>query len=805
MQSPTFRLNNYPVIKTTVLFIAGIMVQYYFQLDLLTLLCLPVIFLTLSFIPALLIKNERIKSVLSQLIIIPVILFGSLTLYVHNLEEIQPPFDQHRVKNIKLSGEVVSIDLINENGFRFILKTHSILSADTVIRNEYTFQLTVKEKSRKKLLALYNSISPGNFFYVEGDYRKGKEARNPGEFDYNKYLQQRGISATVVVDDVNKIKILDRKKSLFKSFIFEIRKYIAENIEKLHGNNTAGLLKGLLLADRSDISEETKNMFINSGVIHVLAVSGLHVGFIAVIFLFLFGRFNVKLKIFLTSIGLLFFLLLTGSPPSVFRATIMALTLLFALLTNRDTNGINSLFLAAFIILLLNPNDLFHPGFQLSFAAVLSILLVNPFFSQVIEERVKSNSIKNILLFIAVSLSAQLGTLPLTIIYFGKVSVIALIANLFVIPVIAVIVSNGIFTVILALISFTAASIFAYASDALTNILFCFVNFAGGLSFSHLRVTQFTVIELLIYYFFFLFLLYYLNKFSKKVSKVLLFCFVIANCILFLSLNDSKLLPDGKLSVLMIDVGQGDATLVKFPDGTTYLIDAGDVMFSYDSGERVIIPLLNYLNIEQVDAGLVSHMDTDHYGGFVSLVEKGRVKKILKPSLDSNLVRDVKFEKFLKQKGIETSYFSETIDSIGNTRIYYLNDLSKNEFQKWRVNDKSGCFLIVHGENEFLFTGDIEKKMENYLISKFNQFLLADILKVPHHGSNSSTSNFLLKFVKPKMSLISAGIQNRFKHPSGQVLERIKNSGSEVFRTDIEGAILMISDGKNVAKMNWRN
>lgn len=803
MQSPTFRLNNYPVIKTSVLFIAGILIQYYFRLELGILIYFLVSFLAIGFVSLFFIKNKTIQVTLSQLIFIPIILFGSLTFYVNNLEEVKPPLDQYRVKNIKLSGEVGSIDLINENGFRFLLKTYSILSADTVIRKEYTFQLTVKEKSKKKLLALYENVYPGNFISVEGDYRKGKEARNPGEFDYNRYLQQRGISATVVVDDVNKVKILDKNKNFLKSGIFEIRKYIAGNLDKLHEEYTAGLLKGLLLADRSDISEETKTMFINSGVIHVLAVSGLHVGFIAVIFLFLFGRFNVKLKIFLTSAGLLFFLFLTGSPPSVFRATIMALALLFAYLTNRDTNGINSLFLAAFIILIFNPNDLFHPGFQLSFAAVLSILLVNPFFSRIIDERVKSNPAKNIFLFFGVSLSAQLGTLPLTIIYFGKVSVIALIANLIVIPLVALIVSNGIFTIILSTISFTAASTFANASDALTNILFYFVDFAGSLSFSHLRVTQFTLIQLFIFYFFFIFLLYYLNAFSRILSKSLLICLVIANTFLFVSLNDSKLLPDGKLSVLMIDVGQGDATLVKFPDGTTYLIDAGDVLFSYDSGERVIIPLLNYLNIEQVDAGIISHMDTDHYGGFVSLVEKGRVKKIIKPSFDSNLVRDVKFEKYLKEKRIETSYFSETGDSIGNTRIYYLNDLSKNEFQNYRVNDKSGCFLIIHGENEFLFTGDIEKRMETYLVSKYPQFLEADVLKVPHHGSNTSSSVTFIAIVRPKISLISAGIQNRFKHPSMQVVERINNSGSEVFRTDIEGAILLISDGKNVAKVKW--
>ncbi len=804
MQSPAFRLSNYPVIKTSVLFIMGIMLQYFFRLELWILLPLLITCLVLTFIVLILIQNEKINVVLSQLILIPVIIFGSLTFYVHNLEEIKPPFEQHRVKNIKMSGEVVSIDLLNENGFKLLIRTRSIVSPDTVIHKEFTLQLTVREKSKKKLTSLYNDIFPGNFIALEGDYRKGRDARNPGEFDYNRYLQQRGISATVVVDDANKIKILDREKSLLKSVIFEIRKSIAQMIDELHENNTAGLLKGLLLADRSDITEETKTMFINSGVIHVLAVSGLHVGFITVIFLFLFGRFNVKLKIFLTSAGLLFFLFLTGSPPSVFRATIMALTLLFAFLTNRDTNGINSLFLAAFIILLFNPNDLFHPGFQLSFAAVFSILIVNPFFTDTIERYVKNDIFKNILLFIAVSLSAQLGTLPLTILYFGKVSLIAIAANIVVIPLIAIIVSNGILTVVLANFSFVTASIFSNASDALTNTLFYFVGFAGNLKFSYFRVTQFTVIQLLVYYFFFFYLLYYMDKFSRLVSKVLLLVLVAANTVLYFSLNDTGLFPDEKLCILMIDVGQGDAVLIKFPNGKTYLIDAGDVLFGYDTGEKVILPLLDYLNISCVDVGLISHMDTDHYGGFVSLIKNKRVKRILKPAKDTTLSRDSRFEKYLRLEGIDVNYYSERIDSVSEVRLYYLNDLSNPKFQKWNVNEKSGCLLIAHGENEFLFTGDIGKKMEIHLISKFGKFLQADVFKVPHHGSNTSSSEQFIELVKPGISLISVGIQNRFKHPSVQVVERIKNSGSELFRTDLEGAILLISDGKKVVKMEWK-
>ena len=167
------------------------------------------------------------------------------------------------------------------------------------------------------------------------------------------------------------VKIISNERNYFKSIVYQVRKSIDKIIHDLHQPETAGLLRGLLLADRSEIDYETKNEFINSGVVHILAVSGLHVGYILIIFIFIFGRFGIYLRSILTILGLLAFMFLTGVPPSVFRATLMTIIIIIAFLSNSSTNIINSISIAAVIILLFDPNEIYNPGFQLSFSAVL--------------------------------------------------------------------------------------------------------------------------------------------------------------------------------------------------------------------------------------------------------------------------------------------------------------------------------------------------------------------------------------------------------------------------------------------------
>ena len=564
------------------------------------------------------------------------------------------------------------------------------------------------------------------------------------------------------------------------------------------------MLRGLLLADRGDIKYQTKNQFINAGVVHVLSVSGLHVGYIVLIFLFLFGRMNFIVRSVLTIVGLLFYMLLTGIPPSVFRATVMSIVFILAFLSNRSTNIFNSISIAALFILVINPNELYNPGFQLSFAAVLAIAIILPYLNQFIDGwNIQNKFIKYILTFLGVSISAQIGTLPFTLLYFNKFSVVGIFANLLVVPAIGAIIAAAIATLLFAIFVPFAAFYLGQATSLISELTLDIIKYSGDLSYSYISVTNYSLLDLIIFYVLLTVFLIYIVQFETVRSKLILFILVTASMFTFSAIDNSELLPKGYLSVLMIDVGQGDSFLIKFPNGQTALIDAGNTTITFDNGERVIIPLLNYLGIKKIDYGIVTHIDSDHYGGFVSLILDDKIKEILKPEIDTLISKDVRFEEFVRNKNIPIKYFRQEKNIIGDAVLYWLNNDEIKNITGESTNNQSGIFKLVYGKNSFLFTGDIEKTAERFYSETYKNFLDSDVLKVGHHGSKTSTSENFLKYISPNISLISAGFKNKFGHPVPEIMERLLYSGSSVLRTDLQKAILLRSDGEHINLINW--
>ncbi len=427
-------MKDYPLVKYVIVFILGILSSVYFNISLefgLGILSIIALVLIVLYFTNLL-KHVLLLNVLA------VFIFGNLYLTVNQQTITKYPFSKTKVTNSTLYGEVTNITLYHSDEFKIIVKSDSITTTDTTKFIKQNFQCSISFKNKDRTKQLYDILQIGNKIKIIGTLRKGRGQRNPGEFDYYKYLQSKSISGLFYIKKSSDFRIVEQSTDKINNTIHKIRKWISEQIERSHNTITSGLLKGLLLADRSEIDYRTKENFINSGVIHVLAVSGLHVGFIVVIFLFLTSRFSIYPRTILTILGLIAFLLITNSPPSVFRATIMAVVMLLLFLSNRNYNSINTLSIAGLILLLINPSELFNPGFQLSFSAVLSILLFYPIISKRITTQNKI--VRYLLLFTAVSFAAQIGTLPFTLMYFQKLSVISLLANLFVIPLIGIIV-----------------------------------------------------------------------------------------------------------------------------------------------------------------------------------------------------------------------------------------------------------------------------------------------------------------------------------------------------------------------------
>lgn len=649
----------------------------------------------------------------------------------------------------------------------------------------------------------YENLEIDDQIYVTCDLRKARNKRNPAEFDYYQYLLENQITALGYIKNLDSVKVI-RGNKFFSNTILTLRKLIDSKLKLINDKKTYSLIRGLILADRSLIEYDDKQNFVNSGVIHVLAVSGLHVGFIAIIFYALFSRFHIFTRSILTIAGLLFFMFLTGVPASVFRATLMAVILILSRITGRSNNIFNNLAIAGLVILIINPTDILNPGFQLSFSAVLSIIIFAPYFDRNIKKLKLQKSIKAIFTLFAVSFAAQIGTLPFTLYYFGKLSLISLVANLIVIPLIGIIVGIAITGLFLSFLSISISVFYSITNNLLTEFLFALTEFTGNMKYSFIQITNFSIWDSLSFYIFLIIICSTFIKSERKIVVLLICIIAIFTFFQFKSIDDKTLFPKNEFCVCAIDVGQGDSFLIKFPNGKTALIDAGNATPYFDNGERVILPLLNHLEISKLDYVFITHLDSDHYKGVLSLIKADKVNLVYKPPLDSTLKKDHRFEKFLKNHNVNFRHYSKEILDIGNCRLYFLADTKSHLYKDFDVNNKSGIIKIIHGNNTFLFVGDAEFEMESYLANCYTDFLQSDYLKVSHHGSKTGSIPEFLSFVKPKISVISAGIENKFNHPSPEIEERLKQFSNVVDRTDKKGAVIYKSDGNTIKKIAWR-
>jgi len=796
-------VKDYPFVKLAVFFILGIIAEKFFQFESLYYLIITFIPLSLFILIRIFASNKNFKFTAAIISSVLFFIVGSF-IASQNVNKINSPLSKYyKEKNSKLYAEVLDVEL--ERSFEIVFTVR----IDSIFLDSKRFLLNDKLicKFRGDSLQrndLYRAINSGNKIFLTGTYQKGRERRNPGEFDYNKYLNSKGITGIFVSYETDSISIIDNAKNYFASSLFVLRKLIDEIIVDLHNEETTDLLRGLILADRSGIDVETKNAFVNSGVIHILAVSGLNVGYVILIFIIVFGRFNIYTRSILTIIGLVIFMLITGTTPPVVRATIMGIIIILTFLSNRSTNIFNSISIAAIIILLYSPNQIYDPGFQLSFGAVLSTAIIYPYIKSWVEKlNLKWKWLEKIILFMGVSFSAQIGTIPFTLVYFAKLSIVSIVANLFVIPISGIITAVAFISIFLGAISYSIASSFAYANNLLTFIMMEFIRYTGTLDFSFLWIRNYSMYDSIIFYFvlgFFLFAIHQIQHLSIKIVVVVI---SFAMILFYSSLDDEKILKDGKLNVMMIDVGQGDSFLIKFPNGKTALIDAGEANPYFDNGEKVIIPLLDYLGISKIDFGFISHLDLDHYGGFVSLIYNNRIKEIYRPLPDSGS-KSLRLEKFLKVNKINPSTYSKTSINVGNTKIYFLNDPYDFAYKTFSSNDKSGVLKIVYGKTSFLFVGDCEHPAEYYLATRFGKVLDSDVLKVGHHGSQTGSSKGFLNLVSPEISLVSVGIKNKFNHPAESVLNSLREIDSKIYRTDFLGAVLLQSDGESIEKINWK-
>ncbi len=795
------KINDSPLMKIVVLFSIGIVLGKSAELHVGSIIALAS---GLLFVSIILYKWKQYE-IVNYFTALVIIVLGFVSINLHNEELPNYNLPKSVYSNAKIYGRIESVEIPRDRSASFYLNCDSLIQYKHKYLSKNLILVKVYGASRE-IDRFVNKFSAGNYVEIKGKLFEPRDKRNPGEFDYRAYLREKGITAQVSCYNANDVKLISSEIIPYKKYLFLLRKKISDEICNLYKGESKHFIKALILGERKDLDKAIVKDFINSGIVHVLAVSGLHVGFIAAIFFIVFGRFNIFMKGIFTIIAIVLFMFISGLHPSVIRASVMAVLMILAMLSGRKYSPFNILALAALLLLVSNPAELFDPGFQLSFAAVFSILFFYPPMERYAASlNISSEMSLRILKLLLLTFAAQLGTLPITLIYFKKLSLISFFVNLIAVPLIGLIVAFAVASLIFSTFSFYLGLLLATTNRLLIDIMFYLAKLSANTGYSYLKVENFNIREALFYYFLLMLISFSVSKFHHLKAKALVFFLSILIFFTYSEALSPPFLKKNKLYVISIDIGQGDSFFVEFPDGTTALIDAGNASKYFDNGTFVIEPLLNHLGIDKIDYLLISHIDADHYRGSLSLIKDGLVKQIYKPIRDIHLAKDVRFENFARKYNVPINYYHRKEIHVGNARMFFLNDTSIIKYKRFTQNNKSGLIKICYGEESFLFTGDLEKQGEKLWCSLYGNFLHADVLKVGHHGSKTSTGEEFLKLVNPKFGLISVGENNKFGHPNLETLRILDKFGVEIKRTDRSGAIVVCTDGKNLNFIDWKN
>ena len=795
-----------PAIKTTLIFMIGILLESVFHCN--PIICLLILVIGLLAALALWAIVQRKFRTLDILLIAGLLAAGMLRYSVTLL----PQKEMHVSRFTKFDQPVTIIGVVCKSPEQRRDNTLLTISAERLHIDSTNFPCHGKFICRANWRE--TKLCYGDRIAVTGRLRLPRDRRNPGEFDYRKYLRAQNIHALLYCQKPAEIQIFENNQRnwLCQSIVYPTRRFLVQVIEQTLNGEAAALLKGLLVGARGEIAPEVREAFAKTGVIHVLAISGLHVGFIVVISMSVLGlvRFRYKNRVLGTLVVLLWFVLLTEMRPPVLRASIMAAILMLGTALQRRSDVYNSLAVAALIVLIINPHELFQQGFQLSFCAVLSIAyLYNKlralFLPKIVglTEKNKRTAIAILTLFF-VSLAAQLGTLPLTAYYFGRIPLISLFANLIVVPAVGCSVAAGYLTALLHVLFPPLSSLYADANWLMLNVTIEVVEWASTLPLAYLKCRQLSVFHIVVFYVMLFFLVNIKNKLYRR--RGLIFFLVIVNVVVWGKIFRSP----NALEVLIFDVGQGDAILVKFPNKKTMLVDTGPAGFKYNAGKWVIVPYLQREGIDKIDAMIISHPHQDHYGGAAHILRNVGVRSIYESGANITSRPFLMYKHVVDSLGISPHVLrrGNTIDGFDPAQIFVLHPSDKFITQEGRpaygINNTSVVVKIVFGETSLLLTGDAEREAESAMLH-YSPIMQSEILKVGHHGSSTANTKVFLDAVKPEIAVISVGEKNRFNLPSPSVLQEFSKRSINLFRTDSHAAACFVSNGKKWKRRSWKN
>ncbi len=786
-----------PVVVFTLCYILGILLTSFFQIS--TGLLFSILFIIICISILIHSYAKKINSVLLILSFIVLGLFRTAQvgeISTHQLLGMEQYSNEHE---FVFTGRIVGNPFLSSQQISYIVDHIAIQTSNGF-----------EPVSGKLLVNLKNNVSNQYFLYNDPIFAMGQIQipplpRNPGGFNYREYLVRHGIYGIVYLKTNRIFLDTNMPESNFAHILnliphcgSEIRYEIVTINNKLIPTPFAALANGIFLGLQSDIPDEIKDIYRKAGIYHLLVVSGGHVWMMGLLAFVLFRSFCFKRRssaIFTIPI-ILFYGFIAGFSPPVTRAVIMAVIILLGLILRRDTQVINSLSLAACIILLLNPYELFDSSFQFSYLAVLGIATLSPILESIYPLRRPQILMR----IIYCTLSAFITLIPLMAKYFNLIPVYSMLTNIVNAPLISISLPASFLTGISYPLSPNLAQFIANTNWLILRVLTKTTEYIVNSSGAYIIVPSWPLWRILVYYFFLLCFIYAFNPLQDppdyRFRKHWLYA-VMVYCILWIFIPVSWN-HHSELKVTFLDVDQGDCIVLEFPNGKSALVDGGG-REPLDHGKRDILPYLFSHGITHVDMIVFTHPDSDHAGGLISVLERVPVNLVL-----VNGWPEAKEKQYLHALSLVQSknipcqivHRGQEIPDFEPCRIEVLNPPESFLTGTPADDNNNGIVLRVsYGDYQFLLTADIQSEAELDMLNA-NVPLNSTILKVGHHGSKASSTEAFLEKVHPLFAVIQVGKHNHFGHPSPQTLNRLNQFHIQIYRNDQDGAIIAKTDGK---------
>lgn len=697
---------------------------------------------------------------------------------------------------VRVVGTAVRDPTVRSGRREVVVETLSIGVGDASVRTSGSLLLRASGE--------WLDVAYGDVLAVEGILEAPSPARNPGGFDYRGYLAVRGVHGVMRVAGGEKLALIARGRgtALLGRLIYPARRLVSSALDQGLRGDPRAVIGALLLGERERLPAAVESWFAASGMIHVLAVSGLHIGILALVLTFLLRAAGVPRTpaAIAASILLVGYAFMTGLRPSVVRAVALFGMGSIALSLDRRVDHVNLLAAVALGLLVISPSALRDLGFQLSFLATFSILVLSPRLLAPLPSNLRSGSSPHarICQALGVSVAAQLGTAPLVIYHFFRLPLLAPLANLLVIPLVALALALSFPAVISTLAWPPLGEPFAAALWAVLSLLLAAVRWVAGIEWASVRVPSPSGGGVMLFY---LTLLIVGGKAMGPRARRLALIWVLALANVWVW--SRVYVPHaGEMNAVFLDVGQGDAAVVRTPCGRLIVVDGGPAFPEWSAGEEIVAPYLWREGRRQIDLLVLSHPDADHLGGLLFLVQEFDVGLVVDAGMERETRFYREFREIIERRGIPYRQVraGDRIDGLGvPVRVLHPprswgaegGDAPSPSANEWSV-----VLALEWGDWMLLLTGDLERCGPIARTARGRQRKI--VLKVPHHGSAGANGEAFVAALRPEIAVISVGARNRFGLPDPAVIERYERCGSSVWRTDRAGAVVVRIDGAGV-------